>query len=147
MENNIRLTILFLLFVFASTVASASDEATELSGYVLDKETKEPIPFVNVWIKGTTRGTITDAGGHFILSASLGDEISFSSVGYKKQEITYTTNIKMPLEVSLVPDVREISEIKVKPEESRAKVLFRRIMEHKKENRDRVENYNDYKNF
>ena len=147
MENNIRLTILFLLFVFVSGVSGASEDATELSGYVIDKETKEPIPFVNVWIKGTTRGTMTDAGGNFMLSASLGDEISFSSVGYKKQEVTYTANIKMPLEVSLVPDVQQIGEIKVKPEESRAKVLFRRIMEHKKENREKVENYNDYKTF
>ncbi|KJF43928.1 DUF5686 and carboxypeptidase-like regulatory domain-containing protein [Draconibacterium sediminis] len=144
MENKIRLTILFLLFVF---ISHASDEATEISGNVYDKDTNEPIPFVNVWVKGTTRGTITDIDGHFLLSATNGDDISFSSVGYQKQELKVTAQLEMPLKIYLAPDVQQISEIKVRPEESRAKVLYRKIMEHKKENRDKVENYNDYKAF
>ena len=144
MENKIRLTILFLLFVF---VAHAADDATEISGNVYDKDTNEPIPFVNVWVKGTTRGTITDIDGHFILSAATGDNISFSSVGYQKQELKVTSQLEVPLKIYLAPDVQQISEIKVRPEESRAKVLYRKIMEHKKENRDKVENYNDYKAF
>ncbi|WP_297090164.1 DUF5686 and carboxypeptidase-like regulatory domain-containing protein [uncultured Draconibacterium sp.] len=144
MKNNIRFTILFLLSVF---VATAADEATELSGFVFDASTNEPIPFVNVWVKGTTRGTITDIEGYFLLSATVGDEISFSSVGYEKEEIKVTANLALPLKVQLKPDVQRISEVTVKPEESRAKVLFREIMKNKKDNRQKVEGFADYKTF
>lgn len=144
MENKVRLTILFILYVL---VSFAADEATEISGYVYDKSTNEPMPFVNIWVKGTTRGTITDMNGYFILSATLNDEISFSSVGFEKQEILVTARLETPLNVYLNPDIRQIDEIKIKPEESRAKVLLRKILEHKKENRNRVREYSNYKTF
>ena len=38
-----------------------------LVGHVLDKETEEHLPSVNIQIKGTTIGTATDASGHYFL--------------------------------------------------------------------------------
>uniref|UniRef100_UPI0032178A10 DUF5686 and carboxypeptidase-like regulatory domain-containing protein n=1 Tax=uncultured Draconibacterium sp. TaxID=1573823 RepID=UPI0032178A10 len=144
MKNIILFVNIFLLTGF---FAQAAEELTEVSGRVKDKSNNEPIPFVNVWVKGTMRGTMTDADGNFILSATLNDTISFSSVGYIKQEIVIDKKTKCPLEIFLETDVREIDEVTVKPEESRAKVLMRQIMKHKKENRQKVLNYADYKTF
>lgn len=144
MKNRIVIALLILLH---GLLAKGADEATEISGFVHDKKSGEPIPFVNVWVKGSTHGTITDVDGHFILSASFTDTISFSAVGYIKQEIVIGRGTKNPLDIKLKPEVLQIGEVTVKPEESRAKVLFRRIMKHKKENRKKVLRYSDYKTF
>ena len=36
-------------------------------GHVLDKKTKEHLPYITVALKGTTIGTVTDATGHYFL--------------------------------------------------------------------------------
>ncbi len=138
---------IILLFLFFGNFVFADDEPAEVSGVVSDNNTKEPIPFVNVWVKGTTHGTMTDVNGWFILSTQVNDTLSFSAVGYSKQEIIISKNTTLPLEVKLNTAVQEIDEVTVHPEESRAKVLFREIMKHKKENRQKVLNYADYKTF
>jgi hypothetical protein len=61
--------------------------AQEISGNIHDEETKEPIPFVNVWFKGTTYGTMTDVNGNFMLPSVKNDTLIFSSVGYFSKEI------------------------------------------------------------
>ncbi|CAL2086895.1 Alpha-2-macroglobulin family N-terminal region [Tenacibaculum sp. 190524A02b] len=49
-----------------------------------------PLPFVNIYIKGTKFGTTTDINGKFTLKANSGDTISISFVGYKSIEKTIT---------------------------------------------------------
>ena len=36
-------------------------------GHILDKNTKEHLPYITVALKGTTIGTVTDATGHYFL--------------------------------------------------------------------------------
>ena len=36
-------------------------------GHVLDKKTKEHLPYITIALKGTTIGTVTDATGHYFL--------------------------------------------------------------------------------
>ena len=62
--------ITFLLILAVSTTAAFGQQVkstinSTLSGQVLDEKTKEPIPGVSLYIKGTTHGVITDAEGHF----------------------------------------------------------------------------------
>jgi len=144
MKNKILYIYILLL---TGLFAHGTDIDSEVSGRVQDKNTAEPIPFVNVWIKGTMQGTMTDAEGQFILSAAINDTLSFSSVGYLKQEIIIDKKTKMPIEIELIPEVLEIGEVTVKPEESRAKVLMRQVLKNKKENRQKVLDYADYKTF
>lgn len=54
--------ILFFLFI-APSLASA--QKANVSGYVFDEISREPIPNVNVFIAGSNRGSITDKDGHF----------------------------------------------------------------------------------
>ena len=62
-------------------------------GHVLDKKTKEHLPYITVALKGTTIGTVTDATGHYFLKNL--PEGSFvlevSSVGYN----TLTRNVTL----------------------------------------------------
>ncbi|WP_346860900.1 DUF5686 family protein [uncultured Draconibacterium sp.] len=140
--------IIFICFLlFSGFIAKGDELAIEISGWVKDAQTTEPLPFVNVWIKGTVRGTMTDTDGRFLLSANVGDTVSFSSIGYIKQEILIEKKTKSPLEISLQPEVLEIGEVTIKPEESRAKVLMRQVMKNKKENRQKILDNTDFKTF
>ena len=56
------------------------------SGFVYDKSTIDPLPGVNVLIKGTEYGTATDFDGKFNIGVKTGDTLEFKYVGYKTKE-------------------------------------------------------------
>ncbi|MBL7936363.1 MAG: carboxypeptidase-like regulatory domain-containing protein, partial [Bacteroidia bacterium] len=93
----------FLLLVFFSIDYFAQNYT--ISGKVYDSESKEPLPFVPVLIKGTTIGGTTDFDGNFSITTSkLGDSIIATYVGYKKlvrpikRGVTQLVNMPMVLE-------------------------------------------------
>lgn len=55
---------------------------------LITTSTGEPLPGVNVAIKSTTRGAVTDAEGKFRLMANPGEVVVVSFIGYKNQELT-----------------------------------------------------------
>lgn len=63
---------------------------TTLSGYVVDAATGKPMPFANVYLNGSTRGTLTDEKGHFSLpNVPLGTvEVVASFLGYQPERRT-----------------------------------------------------------
>lgn len=82
-----------------------SQEGT-LSGTVFDRSTKEPVPFTNVVIRGSARGTTTDSLGMFKLSmpANNMEVVSFTHVAYQKA--SYDVNLEgkhMEVAVELEP--------------------------------------------
>ncbi len=78
-----------LLFVAILLLAPAVAFAQgQVSGTVRDSETEEPLPFVNVFVKGTTIGTATDFSGNYSLTVlSMTDTLVFSYLGYQLLEI------------------------------------------------------------
>ncbi len=136
-----------ILLLFITAFSALGVSAQEISGNVNNAKTNEPIPFVNIWFKGTNQGTISDVNGYFKLSFSKNDTLCFSSVGYFQKEIEIEKGVNKPILVSLIEDVKELGEVKVKPEISRAKELFKLILEHKKENRKNIKRVNEYKTF
>src|SRR5690606_20360147 len=56
-----------------------------VSGIVKDAQ-NAPMPGVNLLIKGTRRGTMTDPEGNFIITAKQTDTLVFSYLGYKTVE-------------------------------------------------------------
>lgn len=81
-----------------------------VKGFVYD-EKKQPLPGVNVRIKGTTIGVITDVNGYFtiMLPDSLTSELIFSFVGYKtcKRNLSALKDSIIMLE----PDCCELEEV------------------------------------
>ncbi|MFM9839783.1 MAG: SusC/RagA family TonB-linked outer membrane protein [Cyclobacteriaceae bacterium] len=69
------------------------------------------LPGVNVVIKGTSQGTITDVEGQFSIDVTTGTVLQFSFIGYKTQELTYAgqSNASIILE----EEAKELSEIVV----------------------------------
>ena len=62
---------------------------TQISGVVLDNANREPLIGVNVVVKGTVLGTVTDFYGKFNLSVQAAPPITLAitSIGYNGQEI------------------------------------------------------------
>jgi len=55
----------------------------QFSGIIITEDSLKPIPFVNIFMKNLSRGTITDFNGFFSFVAHKGDVISFECIGYK----------------------------------------------------------------
>ena len=82
-----------------------------ITGTVTD-ESGAGLPGVSVLIKGTQRGTTTDAVGKYKLALSDNNEVLvFSFVGYLSQEITIGS--QTTLNVSLKPDTKALEEVVV----------------------------------
>ena len=81
-----------------------------VKGRVLD-ENGEVVPGVNVVVKGTTIGTVTDVSGSYSLTLpSPNSTLVFSFIGYSSQEIAAT---KPDINVQLQADVAQLSEVVV----------------------------------
>ncbi|HOP13153.1 MAG: carboxypeptidase-like regulatory domain-containing protein [Lentimicrobium sp.] len=59
-------------------------DLVQFSGVVVAGDSIRAVPFVNIRIKGSNRGTTSDLYGFFSLVARKGDVIQFSAVGFKK---------------------------------------------------------------
>lgn len=99
---------LFFFFSFILVIQVMAQERN-VSGKVTDNESGQGIPGVNVYIKNSTVGTVTDADGNFSLLAKPSDVIVFQSVGMKTQEITVGT--QSTLSVTLASDDKMLNEV------------------------------------
>ena len=89
---------------------TAPNEKT-ITGKVTD-ETNEGLPGVNILVKNTTTGTVTDVDGNFRLSvADDATTLVFSSVGYLTAEIAIGNQSVINLQMS--PDIQSLEEIVV----------------------------------
>ncbi|KOH44566.1 DUF5686 and carboxypeptidase-like regulatory domain-containing protein [Sunxiuqinia dokdonensis] len=131
--------------IFFLTITYLPLSAREISGYVKDAKSDDPIPFSNVLIKGTTNGIMADTDGFFKLAVGDDDTLYVSTIGYFPKEIPVIKIGDKPLVVYLEEHVQKVGEVTVKPEMERAKVLFNLIQIHKKANRRRILNEENYK--
>ena len=64
-------------------------QARQISGVVLESTESgaAPVAGAGVMIAGTSKGTITDGEGRFVISAAMGDLLEVSFLGYKKKQV------------------------------------------------------------
>ena len=90
----------------------------QIHGTVVDSETGDPIPYLNIYYDGKGMGTITDMEGRYSIEYHSGwNELTFSMVGYTTQVIkvsaqTRELNIKMRSDLML-------EEVIVKPKKEK----------------------------
>ncbi len=105
------------LFGFLLLLTGPIILAQTIMGSVVDNETNEPLPFVNVFISNTTKGTQTDAKGNFVLKPqSAGySKVVASMVGYKtfEQEFILRPDETRRLTIHLTTDTRFLTEVKI----------------------------------
>lgn len=102
---------LFVLLMFFISVDFAVAQERSISGTVTSAE-EGALPGVNVLVKGTTTGTVTDMDGNYRISVPSGESVLvFSSIGYTSEEITVGN--QSTINVDLVPDIQSLSEVVV----------------------------------
>ncbi|WKN32845.1 TonB-dependent receptor [Porifericola rhodea] len=101
--------LLALFWLCSFTIARAQE--TTVSGTVTD-ENNEGLPGVNVLIKGTAKGTVTDVMGSYSLSGvAPSDSLLFTSVGYASQVIAVGN--QTAINIKLSEDVQSLQEVVV----------------------------------
>ncbi len=109
-----------------------------ISGKVFDSESKEPLPFVPVLIKGTTVGGTTDFDGNYSITTSkLGDSIVSTYVSYKKLTRAIKRGENQVVNMSMVLEGVNLLEVVVKAGENPAHRIIRNVIANKEFNNKR----------
>lgn len=96
----LSLLIFNVAFMATSSVAIGQNNQHKVNGTVTDAKSGNPLPGVNISVKGTTIGTSTDAEGAYQLAVpSAKDTLVFSFIGYKTQEIPINGRSKLSVEM------------------------------------------------
>ena len=91
---------------------SVMAQVQEVTGTVTDASDDSTLPGVNVVVKGTTIGTVTDIDGNYRINASDGTAVLvFSSVGYKTVEVPVDN--QSTIDLALEADVTALNEVVV----------------------------------
>ena len=102
--------LLSTISIFLCIHVSGFAQQVTIAGSVKDNA-NNPLPGVNVFIKGTRNAVVTDFDGNYEILAQKGDVLIFSFVGMKQKVITVAdSNI---IDVILEEDSAELSEVVV----------------------------------
>lgn len=116
-----------LLLLFLALTNIVAQEVGVVKGKVIDKQTREILPFVNVFIEGTNKGSTTNDTGEFVIkNVALGYvKVSASFVGYQTTTSSdyLVTNEKSPYILI------ELTEVSSQLDEVVVKSLFKRKAE------------------
>lgn len=105
-----KFLLLCFAFVFAATVTWAQERV--VTGKVTSQEDGSALPGVNVVLKGTTNGTVTDSDGNYRLTIpGSGGSLVFSFIGLQTQEVA--VGERSVVDVTLALDVTQLSEVVV----------------------------------
>ena len=107
-RRNLLITNLLLIFLLVFQVA-VSAQGKQVTGTVTDSK-GETLPGVNVLIKGTTIGTITDFDGKYLINVNKeSDVLVYSFFGYMDKSITVGNQSQ--INVVLKEDVLQLNEV------------------------------------
>jgi len=94
---------------------------SQLKSVIIDSETKEKIPYVNIWVENENIGTTSNEKGEFELEIDGTKIILFSAIGFETRKIA-SDLIKNVLELKpLVTELEEVV-IKLKKETKKLKI-------------------------
>lgn len=119
-----RSYILFLVLLTSALISYAEEIPNEkpktdanLNGHVIDKNTKQHVPFFTISLKGTTTGTATDETGHYFLkNLPTGTHtIRVNGVGYRsvEKEITLRQGETRELNFEVEEDIIQLETVVV----------------------------------
>ncbi len=110
-KRPLMLAVLTIAVMVISQVGVLAQDESLVKGTITASADNEPIPGVNIVIKGTTTGTTTDVNGEFAISAAPSDVLVISFIGYHSEEIEVGN--KSRIDVTLIEEVTQLSEIVV----------------------------------
>ncbi|MBN1927189.1 MAG: SusC/RagA family TonB-linked outer membrane protein [Prolixibacteraceae bacterium] len=109
------ISLLMVILLFPSLSSGEDNEKQySLKGNVSDHSTREMLTGVNVYLKGTITGTVTNERGFYSLEIPEGNQtITFSFIGYKTLEKEVNINDDRILNILLEPSEELLGEIQI----------------------------------
>ena len=104
-------------------INNQTDSVVQLYGVVMTADSLRALPDASVVVVGKGRGTITNYQGVFSIAVMKGDQIEFSTVGYKSKTIFVPTNLEgkeFSVVQLLVDDTAYLPGTVIRPRPSRA---------------------------
>ena len=100
------------LHIFVAIVFSIIGYSQQITGTVIEADSKSPIPGATIFLKEKSFGTNTDFDGKFVLdNVSDGDIITISSIGFVSKEVLIGSQLNYTIELS--EDVAKLDEVVV----------------------------------
>lgn len=145
-----RITLL-LFCVFTVAQVNAQDQ-TIIRGRVLDAKTKQPLPFVDVVLKGTYVGVSTDLDGqYFIQTRNPSDTIQVSFIGYKTLEERIIRETRQEMNFYMEEEGLQLESVTIVAEKGRyrkkgnpAVELMRKVIENRDRNKMEAQDFYSY---
>src|SRR3972149_1838209 len=138
---NFRFFIIILLAVLSDCV-KLSAQVTKVKGRVVDANTKESLPFVNLAFKNTRIGASTDLDGYYLIETyQPSDSLLVSSVGYLTVAKPVVKHKSQTINFELTPTEVQLSEVIIKYTGNPAHTLLKKIIENKE-----INNYEKFMN-
>ena len=88
---------LSLLFLFVLSCATA--QSIEIKGKVTDSKSKFPLTGVNIVVKSSKKGVVTDFNGNYSIKVSKSEVLVYSNMGYTTKEISVDKSQKLDVEL------------------------------------------------
>lgn len=138
------LKIAFVLLILSAFSSVLHAQTYTIRGKIFNSESKEPLPFVPVIIKGTTIGAQTDFDGNFVIKTTkMGDSLIATYVGYKRLARKINKSLSdQEINMPMVNEGLALEEVTVKAGENPAHRIIRNVIANKViNNRDKLEAY------
>lgn len=144
-----------MLLLILSVGFTTAQSLTKIKGTIIDADTKEPLPFVNVSFKGANVGTTTDFDGNYYLETQWGTAtLQASFVGYTTLSKTVQLGKSQTINFSLKNEAITMEEVVIKADKKRytnkdnpAVVLIKNVIDHKDDNRLESLNFYEYDKY
>lgn len=141
------------LFLIIAMWICAIGIYAQIHGVVIDADTGEPIPYLNVYYEGKGVGVITDIDGKYSIPYYDGwNTLTFSMVGYSKQNMTVSAKTR-ELNVQMKSDL-VLDEVVVKPKKEKysrknnpAVDLMNKVIASKRRTNLEVNDYYSYNKY
>ncbi|MHA6279662.1 SusC/RagA family TonB-linked outer membrane protein [Salinimicrobium sp. CAU 1759] len=101
-ELSSRVSLFLLGFFLLLGAGANAQESVTVSGTVVDAESQEPLPGVNILEKGTSNGTMTNFDGEYSIEVSGPNAVLvYSFMGFRPQEVRVNgrNNIKVEMQL------------------------------------------------
>ncbi len=107
-----KMYYLFTVVLMVCFAQNSYGQSKTITGVVTEKGSGISLPGVNVLIKGTTHGVVTDFDGKFTISSENVENkyLVFSFLGYKTKTISFSLS-KKNLNIQLVEDLLGLDEV------------------------------------
>ena len=113
-----------LLFFLLFLATGIFGQEYTISGHVRDQSNGEVLIGANVYLKGTTTGTTTNAYGFYSLTLTSGKyTVVCTYVGYSRKEIDLRLAGDTTLDIELMPKTTELEEVVVEGEKRNSNIV------------------------